>query len=76
LNAQRLHRIANCHGAADRPLRAIERRKEAVTRRAYLAAAEACELRPHDGIVRIKQCMPIPIAHLRGVARRVHDVGE
>jgi hypothetical protein len=26
--------------------------------------------------VRIKQGMPVPVAHLRGPARRVHDVGK
>jgi len=33
-------------------------------------------LRSDDGIVRIKQGMPVTVAHLRGPARRVHHVGE
>ena len=76
LDAERLHRVADRHRAADRPLRAVEHREEAVARRVHLAAPKASELRPDDGVVRIKQRMPVTVAHLRGPARRVHDVGE
>jgi hypothetical protein len=31
---------------------------------------------PDDGVVRIKQRVPVSVAHLRGPARRVNDVGE
>jgi hypothetical protein len=31
LDAERLHRVTNCHGAADRSLRAVEHRQEAIT---------------------------------------------
>jgi hypothetical protein len=58
LNPQRVHRVADRHGAADRSLRAVEHRKEAVSRGVHLAAAEANKLRPDDGVVRIKQRMP------------------
>ena len=37
---------------------------------------ETEQLRPHDGVVRIQQRMPVTVAHLRRAARRVHDVGE
>ena len=39
-------------------------------------ASKACELCPDDGVVRIKQGMPLAVTDLRGLARRVHDVGE
>jgi hypothetical protein len=45
-------------------------------RRAHLAAAKASKLRPHDGVVRIEQGMPVTAADLRRAACRVHDVGE
>ena len=44
LYAERLHRIANRHRATDRPLRTVEHRKEAVTRRVHLATSKAGEL--------------------------------
>jgi hypothetical protein len=69
LEAERLHRVADRHRAADRSLRAVEHREEAVARRVHLAAPKAGQLRPHDGIVRIKQRMPIPVADLCGPAR-------
>ena len=34
------------------------------------------ELRPHDGVVRVEQGMPVTVADLRGPPRRVDDVGE
>ena len=71
-----LHRVADCHGAADRSLRAVEHRQEAVTRGVDLATAKSSELRSDDGVVRIQQGMPVTVTHLRGPARRVHDVGE
>ena len=43
-DAQRLHGIANCHGAADRSLRAVERGEEAVSRGVHLAAAKPGQL--------------------------------
>src|SRR6185369_16982186 len=76
VDTERLHRIANRHGAADRPLRTVEHREEAVSRRADFTAAKTCELRPDDGVVRIEQRMPVTVADLRCPARRVHDVGE
>ena len=54
LDAERMHRVADRHRAADRPLRAIEHREEAVARRVDLAASKACELRPDDGVVGVK----------------------
>jgi hypothetical protein len=53
-DAERVHRIANRHGTADRALRAVERRKEAVAGRVHLAAAEAIELRADDCVVRVE----------------------
>ena len=53
LDAERLHGVANRHRAADRSLRAVEHREEAVARRVRLAASKPGELRPHDGVVRI-----------------------
>ena len=44
LDAQRLHRVTNCHGAADRSLWAVERREEAVAGGVDLAAAETRQL--------------------------------
>ena len=76
LDAERLHRVADRHRAADRSLRAVEHREEAVSRCVHLAASKPSELRPHDGVMRIKQGMPVPVADLRHTARRVHDVGE
>ena len=76
LDAERLHRVADRHGAADRSLRAVEHREEAISGRVHLAAPKPSELRPDDGVVRIKQRMPVTVAHLRGAACRVHDVGE
>ena len=76
LDAERLHRVANRHRAADRSLRAVEHRQEAVARRVHLAAPKAGELRPDDGVVRIEQRMPVTVADLRRPTRRVHDVGE
>ena len=76
LAAKRLHRVADRHRAADRSLRAVEHREEAVARSVHLAASKAGELRADDGVVRIKQRMPVTVADLRGVTRRVHDVGE
>jgi hypothetical protein len=31
---------------------------------------------PDDGVVCVEQRMPVTVAHFRGPARRVHDVGE
>jgi integrase len=76
LDAECLYRITDRHGAADRPLRAVEHREEAVSRGAHFAAPKANELRPHNGVVRIEQRTPVTIAHLGGPPRRVHDVGE
>ena len=76
LDAERLHRVADRHGAADRSLRTVEHRQKAVTRRAHLTAPKPSELRPHDGVVRIEQRMPVTVADLRRPARRVDDVGE
>ena len=76
LDAERLHRVANRHGAADRSLRTVEHREEAITRRVHLAAPEAVELCADDGVVRVEQRMPVAVADLRSPARRVHDVGE
>jgi len=71
-----LHRVANRHRAANRPLRAVEHREEAIARRVHLAASKPGQLRPDDGVVRVKQGVPVTVAHLRRPARRVHDVGE
>src|SRR4029077_2698209 len=76
LDAECLHRVADRHRAADRPLRAVKHRQEAITRRIHLAAPKSSELRPDDGVVRIKQRVPVTVADLCGPARRVHDVGE
>src|SRR5690349_19873179 len=76
LDAERLHRIANCHGAADRSLRAVEHREEPVTRRADFAASKPGELRPYDGVVRIEQGVPVTVAHLGGTLRRADNVSE
>ena len=76
LDAERLHRVADRHRAADRSLRAVEHRKESVSCGADFAAAEASELRADDGVVRIKQGMLVTVADLRGPSCRVYDVGE
>ena len=76
LDAEGLHCIANRHGAADRSLRAVEHREEAVTRGAHLAASEAIELHADDGVVRVEQRMPVTVTHLCSTPRRVDDVGE
>jgi hypothetical protein len=52
------------------------RREEAVARCVHLAATKAGQLRADDGVVRVEQGMPVPVADLRSPARRVHDVGE
>jgi len=44
LDAERMHRVADRHGAADRPLRTVEHCEEAVTRCVYFVATEAIEL--------------------------------
>src|ERR1700694_1304937 len=44
LDTQRLHRVADRHGTADRPLRAVEHRQETVARRAHLSTAKTSEL--------------------------------
>ncbi len=54
LDTQRLHRVADRHRAADRSLQPVEHRKEAVARRVHLTAPKTPELRPEDGVVRIK----------------------
>jgi hypothetical protein len=61
---------------SDRALRAVERREETVSRCVHLTAAKPRELGPDDGVVRIKQGMPVTVTDLRCSARRVHDVGE
>ena len=76
LDAQRGHRVTNRHGAADRSLGTVEHRQEAITRSVHLTTPKARELRPDNGVVRIKQRMPVPVAHLCRPTRRVHDVGE
>jgi hypothetical protein len=76
LNAERLHRVTDRHRAADRSLRAVEHRQEAVARCVHLAAPKPSQLRLNDGVVRVEQGMPVTVAHLRRPARRVHDVGE
>src|SRR3954468_6198585 len=76
LDTQRAHCIPNRHRAADRSLRAVEHRKEAVTRCAHLTAPKPNELRPDNGVVRIEQRMPVTVTHRRGPARRFHDVGK
>ena len=43
-DAERLHGLADRHGAADRSLRAVERREEAVARGVHLAASKPGEL--------------------------------
>src|SRR5262249_43521675 len=75
-DAQRGHRVADCHRAADRALRTVEHRQKAVARRIHLPAPKPSQLRPHDGVVRIKQRTPIAVTHRGGRARRVHDVGK
>jgi hypothetical protein len=65
LDAEGLHRVTNCRGGADRSLRAVEHRQEAVARRVHLAAPKPRELRPDDGVVRIKQGMPVAITQRR-----------
>ena len=75
-DAQRLHRVANCHGAADRSLRAVERREEAVAGGVDLAAAKTGQLRPHDGVVRVEQRAPVAVTDLGRHPRRADDVGE
>ena len=54
LDAERLHRVADRHRAADRSLRAVEHREEAVSRSGHLAASKPSELRPDDGVVSIQ----------------------
>src|SRR6476469_4960773 len=48
LDAERLHGVTNCHGAANRSLRAVEHREETITRGVHLTTAKASELRAHD----------------------------
>jgi hypothetical protein len=69
LDAERLHRVADRHRAANRSLRTVEHREEAVSRRIHLAASKPSELRPDDGVVRIKQRMPVTVADLRAQPR-------
>ena len=76
LDAERLHSVTNCDGAADRSLGAVERREKTVSSRVHLTASKPGELRPDDGIVRIEQGMPVTVTHLRRPSRRTHDVGE
>ncbi len=76
LDAEGVHCVANCHGAADRSLRAVERREEAVARGVHLTAAEAVSCDADDGVVRIEQGVPVAVAHLGGPPRRILDVGE
>jgi hypothetical protein len=75
-DAERLHRVANGHGAADRSLRAVEHCEEAVARGVHLAASKAIELYADDGVMRVKQRAPVTVADLGGPARRVDNVGE
>ena len=65
-DAECLHGVADRHGAADRALRAVEHGQEAVSRGVHLAAAEAREFRPDDGVVRVEQRMPVTVADLGG----------
>jgi hypothetical protein len=76
LDAQSLHSVTNCFGATDRSLRAVEHREETVARCVHLTTTETSELRTDDGIVLIKQVMPVAVADRCGPARRIHDVGE
>src|ERR1700722_13687675 len=76
LDAEDLHRIPDCHRAADRSLRAVEHREETIARRVHFAAPETCEQRPYDGVVRVEQGTPGTVADLGGPPCRVHDVGE
>ncbi len=76
LDAERLHRVADRHGAADRSLRGVEHCEETITRRVHLTTSKAIELRPHDGVVRIQKCIPVTITDFGGAPCRVHDVGE
>ena len=64
LDAERLYRVANRHGAADRSLRTVEHRQEPVARGVHLAAPKTSQLRPHDGVVRIKQRVPVTVTDL------------
>ena len=54
LDAQRPDRVADRHRAADRSLRAVEHREEAVSRSVHLAASKPSELRPDDGVVSVQ----------------------
>src|SRR6187200_2858519 len=76
LDAECLYGVADCHGAADRSLRAVEHRQKAITRGVHLPASEAIELYAHDGVVLVEECVPVTVADLGGSARRVNDVGE
>jgi hypothetical protein len=76
LNAERLHRLANCRGAPDGSLWAVERREETVSGGADFAAAEVSKLSPYDRVVCVEQRTPVAVALLRSATRRVHDVGE
>ena len=69
LDAERLHRVADRHRAADGSLWAVEHREEAVSRCVHLAAQKGGELRPDDSVVRIEQRMPVMVAHFGGPAR-------
>src|SRR5437868_15449626 len=76
LDAQCLHSVADRHGTADRALRTVESREEAVSRCVHLTAAKPSKLPADDGVMRIKQRMPVTATPAGCPARRVHGVGD
>jgi hypothetical protein len=74
LDAERLHRVADRHRAANRSLRTVEHREEAVSRRVHLAASKPSELRPSDDVVRINNACQSrsPISAPSRAVRRSH----
>jgi hypothetical protein len=68
--------IADRSCSPHRAGRPIERGEESVAGGLDLAPAAACQGGPHEPIVLVQQCAPLPVAERGRTNRRVHDIGE
>ena len=76
LEPERPHGAPDRGRAADRTRRPVEGREEAVAGHVHLVPAEARELMPDAGVMRVEELAPAPVAELGGVRGRADDVGE
>ncbi len=68
--------LANGLRASDCSGRTVECRKEPVSRRLDLIAAEPFQLLAHGGVVLVEQLLPLTVAYLGRSLGRADNVGE